>query len=285
MLHSVILYAAPVWSGKVEKYRTYRTALLQVQRNMALRVICAYRTVSYDASLLLARVPPIYLLAARQRRIYERLHSRLTVEDHEGETLIANAESREEIWEAANTLMLRQWRIYLDNVMPQGKRTKDAIMPVFDQWVNREFGNLNYHMTQILTGHGSYQQHLCRIGKAETEGCAHCESISDSVEYTIGECPAWESQRETLKAEVGNAATKGPRSLVSCMLRDRTAWRAVSTFAIQVITAKEAAEHEAERGRGGETLQQRRRRSASSSSSSSCDTGDAVVPDGNGDHG
>lgn len=65
-------------------------------------------------------------------------------------------------------------------------------------------------------------------------------------------------------------------------VQDRSAWRAVGTLAIQVLTAKVAAVHEAERGRGEEILLQRRRRSTSSSSS---DNGDVVVPDGRGDLG
>ena len=50
----------------------YRIRMAQVQRRCALRVACAYRTVSEPAILLIAGVVPIKLLAQEQRYVYTR---------------------------------------------------------------------------------------------------------------------------------------------------------------------------------------------------------------------
>lgn len=48
-------------------------ALYRLQRTVAQRVISAYRTVSSNAALLLARLPPIKLLATSRKQTYERI--------------------------------------------------------------------------------------------------------------------------------------------------------------------------------------------------------------------
>lgn len=45
--------------------------LKRLQRSMAIRVVAAYRTVSYDAAILLARMSPLHLIAAKQKRIHD----------------------------------------------------------------------------------------------------------------------------------------------------------------------------------------------------------------------
>lgn len=70
IIHAILLYAAPVWSDTFGMFKTYQMSIRRVQRCMALRVISAYRTVSYEAATLLARIPPFDLLASRNNKIY-----------------------------------------------------------------------------------------------------------------------------------------------------------------------------------------------------------------------
>lgn len=63
VVHSVMMYAAPVWSGVFVTSRKHWFPLMRLQRLIALRVIAAYRTVSHISSRLLARVIPIDILA------------------------------------------------------------------------------------------------------------------------------------------------------------------------------------------------------------------------------
>ncbi|KMQ91060.1 reverse transcriptase [Lasius niger] len=80
VMTSVVMYAAPVWAGGFASApdavtRPWR----RLQRAIAIRVIAAYRTVSYDAATLLARMPPWPLEAALRRRVFERLTELKTV--------------------------------------------------------------------------------------------------------------------------------------------------------------------------------------------------------------
>ena len=61
VVHSNLLYAAPVWGGVLQKHAIQRR-LFSAQRGVALRIVLAYKTVSTSAVLVVASVPPIDLL-------------------------------------------------------------------------------------------------------------------------------------------------------------------------------------------------------------------------------
>ncbi|XP_033218195.1 uncharacterized protein LOC117173664 [Belonocnema kinseyi] len=71
VMHSILLYGAEVWADalKIEKYRK---RMAGVQRRGAQRVACAYRTVSEPATLVIAGVIPIDLLAAERKAVFLR---------------------------------------------------------------------------------------------------------------------------------------------------------------------------------------------------------------------
>lgn len=62
MLNSIILYAAPVWANEINNKKK-RTLVNKLHRLEAMRKIRAYRTVSYDAATILARICPIDITA------------------------------------------------------------------------------------------------------------------------------------------------------------------------------------------------------------------------------
>lgn len=62
----VILYGAPVWGDVISRSRML-PALYRLQHTTAQRVISAYRTVSSNAALLLARLPPLKFVAIMRR--------------------------------------------------------------------------------------------------------------------------------------------------------------------------------------------------------------------------
>ncbi|KMQ86999.1 reverse transcriptase [Lasius niger] len=71
VLTSVITYAAPVWSDALSSasLRT-RQPVVQLQRSMAIRVVSAYRTLSFDVATLLACMTPWALEVDLRRRVY-----------------------------------------------------------------------------------------------------------------------------------------------------------------------------------------------------------------------
>ena len=60
VVHSKLLYAAPVWANAVQNHAIQRKQF-SAQGLVALRIVSAYRTVSTSAVLVLASVPPIDL--------------------------------------------------------------------------------------------------------------------------------------------------------------------------------------------------------------------------------
>jgi len=70
VVQSVLMYGAPVWAGDIARNRRLRERLASVQRRVALRVICAYRTVSGDAAAILAGLLSGDILAGSYRATY-----------------------------------------------------------------------------------------------------------------------------------------------------------------------------------------------------------------------
>ena len=79
VVHSKLLYAAPVWANALQTH-TIQRRLFSTQRSVALRIVSAYRTVSTSAVLALASVPPIDLLAEERQETFQ-LRKELTCTD------------------------------------------------------------------------------------------------------------------------------------------------------------------------------------------------------------
>lgn len=175
VLSSVVLYAAPVWAHKATKKGRVQSSLKAIHRGIVQRIIAAYRTVAYDAAALLSRIPPYHLTAEARKISYEKIRD-IKIKK------CWSKKSEKEIISKENLLMMEKWENYLRDRSDTGVRTRDAILPVWDEWMTRRHGNLSFHLTQMLTGHGVFYTYLRRIGKANTDICPHCdEDLPDSM--------------------------------------------------------------------------------------------------------
>lgn len=112
VLRSVALYEAPVRSQALANSAVGRRVLRAAQRTMAARVCSAFRTTSFDALTLVARMVPYELTAAERRRIYERTREardRGVIPDAEG------------IIEQERQATFQQWEAYLNRDELPGK--------------------------------------------------------------------------------------------------------------------------------------------------------------------
>lgn len=201
----------------------------------ALRVICAYRTVSLDAALLLAGVLPFSMLVSTRMRIYHRLEM-LKREDFL--TVRVTKQIRTEEFAA----MREEWRTYLLRPNLAGARTIEAVRPHFDSWLDRKYGGLSFRMTQLLTGHGCFGSFLYRIRRSPTPVCYHCLSQTDTAEHTLSECREWSIERADLQAAIGLDVTLP--NIVGVISASREAWRAFRLFAERTMLVKEEAERQ-----------------------------------------
>ncbi|KMQ86049.1 reverse transcriptase [Lasius niger] len=99
---SMIMYGAPMWGDTIGTSKLL-PALYKLQRSVAQRVVSAYRSVSSDAALLLARFPPIKHLARMRRRVY------ILIKEHK-EAGTLSTETYEEIKDIEFQRMCDEWR-------------------------------------------------------------------------------------------------------------------------------------------------------------------------------
>lgn len=69
----LMTYGAPVWEGAINKHK-YRHKLQSAQRIINIKIAKAYRTVSFEASCVMAGVPPIGLVISGKAKMYKRTH-------------------------------------------------------------------------------------------------------------------------------------------------------------------------------------------------------------------
>lgn len=136
-----------------------------------------------------------------------------------------------------------------------GREWTRALIPpgLVVRWVHRQHGEMNFHLTQLMTGHGCFNRFLRRIGRAPSAGCSHCGSPDEYAEWeddaahTLVHCEAFDGERERLVRKIGPF---DPGGLVPLMLESPANWDAVSRFAREVMTAKEEAERERQARQG-----------------------------------
>lgn len=224
VVHSVLLYGAPVWAHTLEYVKTNIEELARVQRRAAIRTICAYCTVSRVAANVLASIPPIDMLALDRCAMFARRK-----EQEMGQRTEA---------QLAPEVTLRKWQERFRNA-ETGRWTATLIQDV-EAWYRRRHGQLEFHMTQLFTGHGCFGTYLLRIGKETTAMCHHCNSEEDDdAGHTLFRCSAWSEVRSSVERRTGSI---NERTLVPTMLKGRMEWDAIAAFMKEVMKTKEEAE-------------------------------------------
>lgn len=186
------------------------TELAKVQRRITLRVACAYHTTSTDALQIVASIPPLDLQAQVRKSNYER----------RGE------------WElnldpiSAEDKMLGSWQERW-NMSSKGRWTH-RLIPNIHSWFKRKHGHTDFWITQVLTGHGCFDDYLHKYKKIPTTECWFCGHANDTTEYTIYECDACEIRRQRTNTLLDMEQT--PESMIPLMLESKTKWETFAKF-------------------------------------------------------
>ena len=187
--NSKLLYASPTWAKTGVKTAKNRQAMARAQRTTALRTIRSYRTVSGEASSVLASMIPADLLA------HERARVRTRRED--GEPLTPAAIKREE-----RTISIRAWQARWDRAATTpdavGRKWTHRLIPNLARWLAKPTLVLTYHLTQALSGHGCFRSYLAKRDRAEDSYCGYCMDPDDTAEHTVFACPRWLDDRARL---------------------------------------------------------------------------------------
>jgi len=139
---------------------------------------------------------------------------------------------------------VKKWKQKLLRLQPHhsGFRVCEIIVPYLEEWVFRKHGYLTFHMTQLISGHGCFNDFLHKINKSETPICAHCKLCRDTANHTLMECTSWFLERRNLTAVIGMDIDL--HNIIGKIITDKDCWKAFATFCTRVMTRKEIAERE-----------------------------------------
>jgi hypothetical protein len=70
-------------------------------------------------------------------------------------------------------------------------------------WCSRNHGNVSFHMTQFLTGHGCFQAYLKRFNWTDTDVCPICGQGTDNAEHAVLACDAWDMWKSEVCSYLG----------------------------------------------------------------------------------
>lgn len=213
---SILLYGTELIAGALKK-KIYRKPTVDIQRAGALRVACAYHTVSEPEIMVITGITPIELMAEERKQIY----------------INKAIEGRENAKSSAQQNTMRIWQERWENEK-RGRWTFKLIRDV-NARVNRKGGEVNYYITQFLSSHGYFKEYLHKMGKVEKPDCMYGDSERDDAEHTFFHCTKWIEERKILEKVVGGLTTD---SLVSEMLKNEANWNEVGLFVETILRKK-----------------------------------------------
>ena len=200
----------------------------RLQRQLALRIITGYRTVSYEASLILARLVPFDLIADRLRRSYLRRRAYFEQNGfiaHRTMGLIRDEETERSVV---------SWNARLEEFPRNtpGAAVRGALVGRLRRWMRRTHGDLTFRMTQVIVGHGCFEVYLYGIRKAETPICQHCGAAIDNAVHTLLHCPSWEVERRNLFVALGLDLDldREYNLVIGAIMGSSEAWTAFANF-------------------------------------------------------
>lgn len=215
--NSIMLYGAPIWGTALSR-RVRGNKMAAVQRRAALRVSSCYRTVSLDAALVVAGMVPLDLIVQERTRIYEQSQQGLT-----GDSAIEREQSMLE-WQ-------RRWEGSIKG------RWTFQIIPQIKPWISRVWGDVNFWLAQLLTGHGAFRHYLFRFNRDWSPLCPTCEEDEDAAHVFLN-CPRFGRERGMLAARlegIGPQVAITPELLGDALLLSEANWTSIASFAKQVL--------------------------------------------------
>lgn len=209
VVNSVILYASPVWADAL-MIKTTKRKLTSIYRLSALRTISGFCTISDEAACVIAGMVPIDILVDEMRRVYDRTHetpaNRRVIAKEEREASIAT------------------WQVRWNN-STKGRWTYQLI-PNVATWIRRSHGEVNYYVTQFLTGHGCFRKYLHRFGHDSSPTCPNCGEVEEDVNHVMFYCPRFRVVRSGIPVV---------ENVMEFMLHSDDNWNTIGSFTSNVL--------------------------------------------------
>lgn len=82
-----------------------------------------------------------------------------------------------------------------------------SLIPDLPSWTGRKFGELNFHLSQFLSGHECFRKYLHSIRKVETTESVDCRVAMDDADYALFSCGRWGRQKAALEVVINRDFT------------------------------------------------------------------------------
>ncbi|GBP43148.1 Putative 115 kDa protein in type-1 retrotransposable element R1DM [Eumeta japonica] len=213
---SILTYEISISADALKIHEAWRKAR-PIYRLNALIVTSAFRTISQEAVCVISETLPLRVIAAERRALYHRKRS--------------TALSAEELSIEERQNSTSRWQLQWD-AAAKGRCTH-RLIPRIDVWINRSYGEVNYYLTHMLSGHGCFRAYLHRFKHNDSPEYRSCPGVIEDEEHAFFECPRFSQKREELKM-VPNQNIQ-PETIVDAMLSSEASWNPISTFAAEVL--------------------------------------------------
>lgn len=221
---SILRYGGPAWKEAL-KVKRNRMQLNKTFRIAAIRVTSAYRTISLDAVCVIAGMIPICILISEDNECYRQS--------------VSNRQRDVGIRRVAREGSIRRWQQEWDN-SPHGRWTH-SLIPDIQTWLGRKHGEVNFYLTQFLSGHGCFRKYLHRVGYARSPLCPVCSLAEETPEHVLFVCPRFEIERSNIPT------TLRVDNIILQMCNDQNTWNVVISTVERIITALQARWREDQR--------------------------------------
>lgn len=223
VVSSILLYAAPIWHMALQT-KAYSRHCKSVYRRSCIRVICGFRTISHEAAQVLAGMIPLDLIADERARLYKHKND-------------------EEYQNLRSTLRAETIRIWQErwNSTNRGRWTH-RLIPNIEPWLTRPHGEVDYYLTQFLTGHGCFRDYQERFKIDNCAVCPNCAPTLEDVEHVFFYCPRFQQQRLMLENDIREDIT--PDNIITIMIKSSTAWNGVASFVCNIMNLLREEEKE-----------------------------------------
>ena len=197
----IMTYGSPMWCSAIRKEKN-RRKIIRVHRMMNIKIIKAFRTISYEASCILSGLIPLDLKIRAEANSYYKLSSEglLGLKDAQ------NKRRQRDIKEQVLKSLEEEWETQWAN-SKNGAITK-TFFPTVSSRLKVNLPS-SPNITAILSGHGKLRSYYFRFKINDSATC-DCGAEDQSVDHIVYECPIYEIERSFLISAVSDAGGVWP---------------------------------------------------------------------------
>ncbi|KAH8303697.1 hypothetical protein KR059_009494, partial [Drosophila kikkawai] len=169
------------------------------------------------------------------------LQSDLTLQILKWRTVPDNPTARHEARGSARSRSVARWQDRWDR-STKGRWTH-RLIPDIKSWISRKHGEVDFYLTQALSGHGCFRSYLKRFGHDTEDHCPECGTgVEENAHHVLFDCHRFHHERQALEEAVGTAISVD--NLVSTMLVSPVTWDATAMFVASVLKTLRTMENE-----------------------------------------